>query len=199
MAANTDKKSRAGWLPLSRALRWGLGIPIVLALVLFIASFFLDAPLRRVMEKKLNRDLKGYSVRLPGLHVQLIGLSLTLKGLSVLQQAHPDPPVASFPVLEASIHWSAILSGRLVAEMVLDQPKLNINLLQLRSEAASKVSLKEHGWQQAVEDIYPLKINTVTIKDASITYIDQDPKRPLVLSRGDFRIPQAVFQGHESL
>ena len=201
MAENLDKKSRVGWLPASKALRWGLGIPIVIALLLFIASFFLDAPLRRIMEKKLNSDLKGYSVRLPGLHVQLIGLSLTLKGLTVLQQAHPDPSVAYFPVLEASIHWSAILSGRLVAEMVLDQPKLNINLLQLRSEAASKVSLKEHGWQQAVEDIYPLKINTVTIKDASITYIDQDPKRPLVLSHlalqarniRNVRLPDQVY------
>ena len=130
----------------------------------------------------MNRDLKGYSVQLPGLHVQLIGLSLTLKGLTVLQQAHPDPPIVYFPVLKASIHWREILSGRLVAELRLDQPKININLQQLRNEAASKVPLKERGWQQAVEDIYPLKINTLKINDASITYIDQDPKRPLVLS-----------------
>jgi hypothetical protein len=52
----------------------------------------------------------------------------------------------------------------------------------LRNEATSKVSLKERGWQRAVEDIYPLKINSLIINDASITYIDQDPKKPLVLS-----------------
>jgi hypothetical protein len=182
MAENREKTSRKSWLPGSKALRWGLGIPVALTLVLFVASFFLDEPVRRTMEKKINRDLKGYSVRLPGLHVQLIGLSLTLKGLTVRQLAHPEPPVAQFPVIKASIHWREILSGRLVAELALDRPKLNINLLQLRSEAASDVTLKEHGWQQAVEDIYPLKINTVTINDANISYIDQDPKRPLVLS-----------------
>jgi hypothetical protein len=182
MTENLEKPPRNTWLPRSHALRWGLGIPAFLALALFIASFFLDEPLRRTMERKINRDLKGYSVQLPGLHVQLIGLSLTLNGLSVRQQAHPTPPIAQFPVLKASIHWRQILSGRLVAELALDQPKLNINLLQLRSEAASDVTVKEHGWQKAVEDIYPLKINTVTIKDANITYIDQDPRRPLVLS-----------------
>jgi hypothetical protein len=183
MAASTEeKKSWTKRLPASRALRWGIGIPLVLTLLLFIASLFLDELLRRTIEGKINRDLKGYSVKLPGLHVQLIGLSLTLKGLTIRQQAHPEPPVAYFPVLKTSIHWREILSGKLVAEMMLDQPKLNINLLQLRSEAASKVTLKERGWQQAVEDIYPLKINTVTINDANITYIDQDPKRPLVLS-----------------
>ena len=187
MADSIEEKSWIKKLLDSRSFRWGIGIPVALVLVLYIASFFLDEPLRSIMEKKLNGDLKGYSVQLPKLHVQLIGLSLTLKGLTVMQQAHPSPPVVYFPVLKASIHWREILSGRLVAEFRLDQPKVNINLQQLRSEVASKVSLKERGWQQAVEDIYPLKINSVKINDASITYIDQDPKRPLVLSHLNLR------------
>jgi hypothetical protein len=182
MAKSIEEKSWTKKLSASRAFRWGVGIPAALALVLYTASFFLDESLRSIMEKKMNRDLKGYSVRLPELHIQLIGLSLTLKGLTVLQQAHPNSPIVYFPVLKASIHWREILSGRLVAKFRLDQPKININLKQLRSEAASKVSLKERGWQQAVENIYPLKINTLKINDAHITYIDQDPKRPLVLS-----------------
>ena len=165
-----------------RGLRWVIGIPIALALALFVVSFFLDEPLRRKMEDNINRDLEGYTVRLPKLHLQLLDLSLTLKEMTVLQEAHPDPPVVYIPVLRASIHWREILSGKLVAEFRLDRPKININLLQLRSEAASKVSIKERGWQQAVEDIYPLKINSLKINDATITYIDEDPKRPLVLS-----------------
>jgi Domain of Unknown Function (DUF748) len=182
MAASREGINWTKKLKDSSMFRWLIGTPVVLVLVLYSASFFLDEPLRSNMEKKLNRDLKGYSVRLPGLHFQLLGLSLTLKGLTVFQQAHPDPPIVTFPVLKASIHWREILSGKLVAEFKLDQPKININLQQLHSEAASTVPLKERGWQQAVEDIYPLKINSLKINDASITYIDQDPKRPLVLS-----------------
>jgi len=182
MEENISERPLVKRLGKSRLIRWGIGIPAVLALVLSIASFFLDEPLRSVTEKKMNHDLKGYSVRLPRLHVQLIGLSVTLKELTVSQQAHPNPPVAIIPVLKASINWSGILSGRLVAEFKLDQPKININLQQLRSETDSRVSLKERGWQRVVEDIYPLKINRVNISEASITYIDQDPKRPLILS-----------------
>jgi hypothetical protein len=166
----------------SKGLGWVVGISTALALVLFIVSFFLDEPLRRNMEKNINRDLKGYTVRLPKLHLQLLDLSLTLKEVTVLQEAHPDPPVVYFPVLRASIHWREIFSGKLVAEFRLDRPEINVNLLQLRSEAADKVSLKERGWQQVAEDIYPLKINSLKINDATITYIDEDPKRPLVLS-----------------
>jgi hypothetical protein len=171
----------------SRLLRWVVGIPVILALVLYGASYLLDEPLRSNTEMKLNRDLKGYSVRLQAVHVHLIALTVTLKGLTVQQQAHPDPPVAYFPIVKASIHWRGILVGRLVGEMMMDRPKININLLQLHSEAASKVPLKERGWQQALEDIYPLKINTLKINDASITYIDQDPQKPLVLSHLNLR------------
>ena len=182
MADCVEKRTLTKRLLNSRAVRWGVVLPGVLVLILYSASFFFDEPLRSTMENKMNRDLKGYSVRLPGVHVQLIGLSLTLKGLTVRQEAHPDPPVVHIPLLKASIHWREIFSGQLVAEFKLDQPRININLKQLRSEANSTVSLKERGWQQALEDIYPLKINTLKINDANITYIDTDPKRPLVLS-----------------
>jgi hypothetical protein len=176
------EKSLAKKLLDSRLVRWGAGIPIALILVLFFASVFLDEPLRSSMEKKMNQDLKGYSVRLPGLHCRLIDLSLILKGMTVIQQAHPETAVVTFPVLKASIHWREIFSGKLVAEFALDRPNININLQQLHSEAASTVPLKERGWQQAVEEIYPLKINSLKISNASVTYIDLDPKRPLVLS-----------------
>jgi hypothetical protein len=182
MAESIESKSWAAKVKNSKAVLWGIGVMVTFVIVLFIAPLFLDGPLRSSMEKKLNRDLKGYSVQLPGLHVQLLSLSVALKNLTVVQQAHPDHPVASFPLIKASILWREVISGKLVAEFFLDQPKININLNQLKSEAASAVPLKKRGWQKAVEDIYPLKINKLKINDATFTYIDQDPKRPLVLS-----------------
>jgi hypothetical protein len=201
MTESRGLKSIAARVKGSKALRWCVGVPVALVVLLCIASYFFDEPLRRTMEQKMNHDLKGYSVRLPSLHVQLAGLSVTLKDLTVVQMAHPESPVASFPVIRASIHWSGLLAGRLVAEFRLDRPKVNINLKQLENEAASKVPLKDRGWQQAVEDIYPLKINTLRINDASITYIDQDPQHPLSLSHlnlqalniRNIRLPDRVY------
>ncbi|MGE5663100.1 MAG: DUF748 domain-containing protein, partial [Deltaproteobacteria bacterium] len=166
-----------------KGIRWAAGILVVLLAGLSVASHFLDEPFRRSMEKRMNDSLKGYSVRLPYLHYQLVGLSLTLKGLTVIQQANPDPPIAHFPVLRIGVHWREILFGRLVAEFRLERPEVLINLQQLRSEAASKVPLSEHGWQRAVEAMYPLKINALSIQDAKITYIDQDRDMPLRLTR----------------
>jgi Domain of Unknown Function (DUF748) len=164
-------------------VRWCTGICALVIFVLFIVSYFLDEPLRGSMENRMNSSLKGYSVRLQKLHFQLVGFSMTLKGLTVSQNTHPDPPIAYFPVLHASINWHNILFGKLVAEFKLDRPEVRIDQRQLKSEAANPVPLKKQGWQQAVEAIYPLKINVLTIHDATITYIDEDPKKPLYLSR----------------
>jgi len=177
------------------------GICAALIGVLFIASYMLDEPIRGYTEDKLNSDLKGYSVRLPSAHFQCIGGAITLKGLTVYQLAHPEPPVEVFPIIRAGVHWREIFSRQLVAELSLDRPKININLQQLSTEAAGKVPLKKRGWQQALEDIYPLKINLLKINDGEITYIDQDPKRPLRLSRVNLqagnirnvRLPDKVY------
>lgn len=187
MSASETGKSWFSKLRTSKLLRWLVGIPVAIVLLLAAGSYLFDEPLRKFMEERINRNLKGYSVQLFAAHLQLLDLSLTLKGLTLIQQAHPTPAVASFPVITATIHWREIFFGKLVGEVLLKQPNMNINLQQLNSEVASTVSLKERGWQQALEEIYPLKINTVTVTDASVTYIDQDPQRPLVLSHFNLR------------
>ena len=188
MPETTDEKPRAGkkrfWH--TRGFHWGLGIFSGLLLLLFIASFFLDEPLRKMTEKKLNSALKEYSFRIKSLHLQLIGLSVTVKGVTIIQQAYPDPPVANLPYIKASIHWSEILHGKVVADVLLEKPELSVNLAQLRSEVKKKKKIKERGWQQAIQEVYPLKINEVTVKNANITYIDEDVKRPLTLTHFNF-------------
>ena len=182
MTESTKEKPLVKKPEKSRFVRYVVGIPVALVLILYVTSYIIDEPLRRLTEEKINRNLKGYSVQLPKLHFQLLTLTATAEGLTLRQDAHPDPPIITIPILKTTVQWRAILSGRLVAESLLDQPNININLQQLQSEMSSRVSFKERGWQQALADVYPLKINTLTIEDASVIYIDQDPERPLVLS-----------------
>ena len=59
--------------------------------MLFIASFFLDEPLRKSTETKLNQHIKDYTFKVPSLHFQLIDLTVTLKNLTISQNAHPRP------------------------------------------------------------------------------------------------------------
>jgi hypothetical protein len=148
-------------------------------LILLVASFFVDRPLRGYLEKTMNTKLKGYHVSLPGAHFQIIGFSLTLKDLKIMQNEHPEPPIAYIPSLTASVQWRELLSGHVVADLEFDKPQMHVDLTQLRTEAKRTTKIKNEGWQQAFESIYPLDINHIIFNDGDIVYIDVDKKMPL--------------------
>lgn len=162
-------------------LIWVAVITAGLLLVLFVAAFFLEEPLRRRMVKGTNQALDGYSVGLKEVDLHLIGLSVTLKGLTITQDAHPDPPVAVFPEMDASVHWRSLFSGRLVADWQLEEPRIHVNLEQLRQENEDEVPVEKRGWREAVKSIYPLRINLLEIRNGSFTYIEEAQDRPLEL------------------
>ena len=152
--------------------------------VLLIAgvSFYEDTVLRDSLQRDINRHLKGYSIRIGAVSFHPIGFSLDLIDTTLVQDKHPDPPVMRLPRLHASVHWGALLRGRLVGDFLFERPNMYLNLIQAKEEIRSKTPLKERGWQEALESIYPLKINVFRVADAEITYVDEGPFRPLQLS-----------------
>src|SRR5262245_2933655 len=157
-----------------------VGIALVGLVVLVAAVGFVpNETVRRSIESRMNASLKGYSVNIGRAKLQPIGLSLTLTDLVIRQDAHPEPAILVIPRLHASVQWKELLILRVVADFAVDRPVTYVNLPQLRSELADKVPVDRKGWQQAVEAIYPLKINLLTIRDGQLTYVDEDPKRPL--------------------
>ncbi|MDQ5871066.1 MAG: hypothetical protein M3547_02535, partial [Acidobacteriota bacterium] len=141
-----------------------------LILLVIIASFFVDEPMRRQMEKRMNERLTGYTARIGDLDFNLFGFSITLQDVSIVQDAHPTPPVALIPRLRASVQWSELLTFHLVADFQIDQPQIYVNRAQLQKENRDEIPVQKRGWQEAAESIYPLKINLLQVNDASFAY-----------------------------
>jgi hypothetical protein len=168
---------------MGRRTRWTLGIAAAILVIVLAASYLIDEPLRRTVESQMNARLTGYSVSLGKLRFHPIGLSLTLYDLVLVQQANPDPPVGSIPRLDASVHWRALLSGKLVADFAISGPELHLDIGHLRTEASDPEPVTDRGWQEALQAIYPLKINRFKIVNGKATYVDDGPFKPLELSR----------------
>jgi hypothetical protein len=163
---------------------WGAIIAlVVLVTAVAVASYYVDEPLRRTIVRQMNAQLKGYRASIRAVSFHPLGLSLTVYDLEFLQEAHPDPPVFLARRLDASVEWKALLHGRLVANFAFDQPAIYVNLRQLRAEARDPTPVKDHGWQEAFQAIYPLKINEFRVTDGIVTYVDDGPFPPLELSR----------------
>src|SRR5262245_666029 len=173
---------------LGRRGRWVLGGLALLVALVVIASFLVDEPLRRYIEGQMNERLKGYTARIERLSFHPIGGALTLYDLVIVQDAHPDPPVLHVERLRASVQWKALLFGRVVADFRIARPKVYADREHLQREAKDPTPVKDKGWQEAFEAIYPLKINRVRIIDGEITYVDDTRFKPLELTRVDATI-----------
>jgi hypothetical protein len=158
----------------------------VLAVALVGLDYFLDEPLRRQMEQRLNERLRGYTVTLRALDFHVVGGSLDLLDLVVIQDLNPDPPVANIPRLSASIQWKELIRGKVVADFLVDRPALHLNVRQLKSEAEDRVPVETRGWQAALEAIYPFRINLFRVAEGDLTYVEESG-RPLHLRRITFR------------
>src|SRR5262245_61466055 len=106
-----------------------IAIPIAILLVLaYTIASLIDEPLRRYTEAKMNRALKGYTARIGKLDFHPAGFSLDLHDVVVTQDAHPDPAVIQLGRLSASVHWRALLSGKVVGDIELVKPAVYLNL-----------------------------------------------------------------------
>jgi hypothetical protein len=169
-----------------RRMIWVGGFLAAILIVIFALAFLIDEPLRRKIEAEMNARLKGYTVRIEKLDFHPIGLSLDLENLSIYQTPQPDPPIAQIPNLHASVHWKALLSGRLVGDFQFDDPKIHFDLRQFSQEAKDPTPMKEKGWQDALQAAYPLKIDRFAIRNGELTYVDKGPFKPLHVTKLNF-------------
>lgn len=169
-----------------RLVLWLAGIFAFFLILIFVLAYLIDEPLRRRMERDINASLKGYTVRIGKLDFHPIGLSLDLEESWIYQTAHPDPPIAYIPILSASVHWKAMLFGKLTAEFEIENPKVNFDIRQFAQEAKDPTPVKEKGWQEALYAIYPLKIDRFAVLNGDLTYIDKGPFKPLHVTRLNF-------------
>jgi Domain of Unknown Function (DUF748) len=166
-----------------RLVIWGSGILAFVLILIFTLAYLIDEPLRRKVERDMNAKLKGYTVRLGRLDFHPIGLSLDLEQLWLYQTAQPDPAVAYLPELHASVHWKALLSGRVVGDFQINDPKVRIDIQQFTREAEDPTPVKDKGWQDALEAAYPLKIDRFAVRNGDLTYVDKGPFKPLHLTK----------------
>ncbi|ULA58686.1 MAG: hypothetical protein LZF60_80078 [Nitrospira sp.] len=162
---------------------WGWVATVCAAVIILggIALWFIDEPLRAYAERQLNSHIAGYTFRIGALDFHPIGLSLDLENVTVLQDAHPEPPLAHLAEWHASIHWEALLSGRLVSDHIIDRPVIHFTRPQAAREARDAPA-QTKSWQEALFAIYPLQINELSIKDGDVTYLENAASNPIRLT-----------------
>jgi hypothetical protein len=161
--------------------KWVAGALAVVLVIAYAIAFAIDEPLRRTTEREMNARLDGYTARIGKLDFHPIGFAVDFHDVVLVQDAHPDPPVLRVPRLSASVQWSAIVRGRVVADFELDGPEVYVDRTHFAREREDATPVEERGWQEALQAMYPLKINEFVVRRGRVTYVDSGQARPLTL------------------
>lgn len=172
---------KAGRAHRLKASLWALVLG--LAVVMWFADALLAGPMRTWAERVMNSKLNGYTVRIAKVRPHIWRMALDLDNVVLAQNTHPTPAVADFGSLQFSLVWKEVLRLKLAGDLTIERPALHINLTQIQEEAHSHVSLKDRGWQSAVESIFPIKLDRVKVKDGSVLYLSGGTEsKPLQLT-----------------
>jgi hypothetical protein len=161
---------------------WFVGAVALLMGAAVMVSFVLDEPLRRYAERHLNARLQGYTVRIGALDVHPFGLSLDVQDVVIAQQSHPEPPALRLPKLRARVQGRALLAARVVADVRVERPAIHLTRPQPDSGVPEAAPARGQGWQEALQAVYPVTITELLVVEGEVTYLDDDPARPLRLS-----------------
>jgi hypothetical protein len=113
---------------------WVIGAVGILMVAAIALSFAVDEPLRRYTERQMNAQLKGYTAQIGALDFHPLGLSIDFRDVQLTQTAHPNPPVLRIRQLSASVQWTAIIRGHVVADFLLDEPNIYVDRTQFARE-----------------------------------------------------------------
>ena len=168
--------SRRHWL-------W-FAVPVAVVVVLaVVVAFFIDEPLRRMTERQMNEKMKGYTAHIRKLDFHPIGFGVDFYDVQLVQNANPDPPVMRIERLSASVQWRALIHGKLVADFKLVKPIVYVDRSHFETEAKDPTPVKDHGWQDALQAMYPLNINEFRITDGEATYVETAKANPLKVTK----------------
>ena len=148
-----------------------LGIVVFLLLLL---RLFLPSIVLHFVNKEL-KDMEEYTGHVEDIDIALIRGAYVIDGIEILKRdtnktaAIDTVPFFSCPKIDLSVHWKALFQGKVVGELLVDQPKLNfVHTPSVEPEVKQDTS----DLRGLIRDLMPLDINRFEINQAEVHYID---------------------------
>lgn len=148
----------------------------VLALVLAV-HLFLPSLLLRAVNRGLA-GIPGYRAHVEDVDVSLLRGAYAVNGVVFEKLEGGDAlPVFTARRADFSVEWSALLRGKIVSEIGLLEPRLNI----LPGPSGDTASFDFAALRRAVEGFFPFTINRFDIEDGAVRFIDSSRSPPVDL------------------
>lgn len=156
-------------------------IPIII-LVLLIA-FRLYLPI--LVENNINKvlaNIPGYYGQVDDVDIALLRGAYVLNGLYLNKvNAKTQVPFLNFPISDISIEWKSLFHGRIVSEIIMNNPEV-IYVFEDQKTEGKKPNVDD--WTKALTDIVPIEVNHFEVHNGKVAFVElqADPNIDLNIS-----------------
>ncbi|HTL59352.1 MAG TPA: DUF748 domain-containing protein [Candidatus Limnocylindrales bacterium] len=160
-----------------RSHRWrtiGL-IAAILLVVCVVVRALLPWVVRDYVNRTLDRSIL-YSGKIGDVQIHLWRGAYSIHDVRISKTTGNVPvPFFEAKTVDFAVQWDALLHGKIVGRLVIDQPELNFVDAPSSSEAQTGAG---GPWLQMIRDLFPFKINSARINQGTVhfrAYITKNP------------------------
>ena len=139
--------------------RWGkiIGIIVLLCLLVGVALFFIDEPLRLYAERQFNRHVVGYTLAIGRLRFHPIGLSVDFENATLVQNELP-----AFTSIERIVSKR---KGKMYIDFLQNRPQATVSApYSLRPKPGATVSMPLY-WEEVKKGLKMADFNIYNALD----------------------------------
>ena len=142
---------------------------VVVVVALVAARIALPYALERWVNDVLDRN-PTWVGRVADVDLALWRGAYALDGVEIQKRNGAVPvPFLAAPRVDLSIRWSSLFRGALVGEVDFEEPDLNFVHARTPAERQTGASA---DWRATVEELFPLRIDRVAVRDGRVHYRD---------------------------
>lgn len=163
-------------------------IAVRLALPVFIKKYVVD----------LLNETPGYQGQVEEVSLSVLEGSLSFKNISLrATDAAVTPPLMDIPALKIGLDWRALLTRHIYTYGVLNRPSL---VIMTKPSAKNHVAATtpDEIWSNLREVLYRLKLQTLTVKEGTISYQNYTDSPAFKIDLNDVEIEAENLQVHAS-
>lgn len=144
-------------------------IPIIIVVLLIAFRIYLPTLVKNNINKVLA-DIPGYYGAVEDVDISLIRGAYVLNGLYLNKvNAKTQVPFLNFPKSDISIEWKSLFHGRIVSEIIMENPEVIYVFEDQKTEGETP---DVEDWTKALTDIVPIEINHFEVHNGKIAFVE---------------------------
>ncbi len=126
---------------------------------------------------KTLRHMEGYQGSIEDVDINLYRGAYVIEGLEIKTTTDSLPqPFIKLDSLDLSIHWDALLNGKIVGEVILIRPEI---IFISEKEGDQEQTGEEQDWVATLEELMPLTVNQFQVIDGKVSFQDPSVNPPV--------------------